>query len=173
MSSDDQFANFAIRTAVIYAKHSRIDIDTAASIAGELAVKIIKRFDNDADRYRMFVSIIRKRLVVDVIDELRLFGPSTTALRLRKYRKTSKQTIRRTDYDYLNDESKILVQITHRPRYDHVAFMDQFEHDSELLQYVLLVAAGYTQTELIQDFGYTRTLINKLKARFEDVYKKQ
>jgi hypothetical protein len=165
MSLDDQFADFALHSAIKLAKKSQIDQDTAASIAGELAVKIIKRFDSDVDRYRMFVSIIRRRLVADTIDELRVFGPTSGALRLRKFRREQKQTVRR-------ESSEILTRVTHRPRYDHVAFMDQFERDPELLQYVLLVAAGYTQKDLIQDFGYTRTQINKLKERFEDVYEK-
>jgi len=156
------FAKFAIDTAIKFARRSRIDENTAASIAGEIATKLIKQVNDDDQRCRIFITVVRTRLLTDVIDELKVYGPTTNALRQRARRRAKNNTIK-------EQPDEILVHVPHREHFNHVDFLDQFERDPELLKYVVLVAAGYNQTELINKYGYTRKKITQLKERFEDV----
>jgi hypothetical protein len=156
------FAAFAIDTAIKYARRSNIDEDTAASIAGEIATKLIQKTIDDDQRCRVFITVVRKRLLTEVIDELKIFGPTTNALRQRARRNAKKSPLKQ-------ESVEVLAHVPHKEYFNHVDFLEQFERDPELLKYVVLVAAGYTQTELITKYGYTRKQITQLKERFEDV----
>ena len=166
MKVPDQLVSFAVEVAARVARRCNLDPDTVQSIAGELAVTISAKVDKEEDCFKIFSAVARQQLPARAAAELRVFGPSHAMLRRRRERKQNLPECSREVHEVVLTASK-------PQRINMTDFLDQFNFDPKLQEYVLLVVAGHTQTELINNFGYTRTQILRFKEKIEDVYKKQ
>lgn len=149
---------FAVRTARLY----QLDPDVTLSTAYALAVEKAAGATTELDSIRLFAFAARRGLVSAVVDDCCVFGPTLATRRQRRY--TKKQ-----GKEYTRVTEEVLTKVQYNDTLPLIDFLDQFSGRS--LQFVLLIIAGYTQTELIQQFGFTRTEINDLKERLQRVYK--
>lgn len=162
MKVPDRLASYAVEIATKVARRCNLDPDTTQSVAGELVVSVSARVETEEEGFRLFSYAVRHTLISKVVDELRVFGPSTGAMRVRRTRQQKLPEWQRKDYT--------LAHPAQKSTHDMVEFLDQFSHDLKLREYVLLVVAGYTQKELIADFGYKLKQIQDLRKKIENVY---
>lgn len=166
MQPSQKLVDYAIRIGINVARRCCLDPDTTISVACEIAVTTAARVETELDSFKLFSSVVKRRLVPQVCAELQVFGPKLTALAQRRYRKIANSKNPHTK----REPHEVICHASRPVRINLVDFFDQFSHDPELHQYVLLVISGYTQTELICDFGYTRARIRDLKEKIEHVY---
>lgn len=168
MTPSPKLIDYAIRVATKVARRCNLDPDVAVSVAGELAVVTAARVDTELDSFKLFSHVVKRRLVPQICTELQVFGPKLTARAMRRRRNQPDNKIEREDF-----ENVIIKPVRGRqPKLNMIDFFDQFSHDPALQQYITLVIAGYKQTELIREFGYTRTTIQRFKEQIENVYRK-
>ena len=163
MKVPDNLVSYATKIAARVARNCNLDPNTVQSITGELVVTISAKVETEEDCFKLFSHAVRKSLISRVVDELTVFGPKTAARRKRRQRQQQQDYLKRWDFNLLPPPaSKVGINM--------VDFIDQFSHDPKLQEFVFLLAAGYTQTELKQDFGYTRIQIDAFKEQIADVY---
>lgn len=165
MIPSPKLVDYAIQVATKVARRCDLDPDVAVSIACELAVTTAARVDTELDSFKLFSYVVKRRLVPKICTELQVFGPKLTARAMRRMRKQPDNKIEREAFD-------IVITKPKPPKINMIDFFDQFSHDPALQQYITLVIAGYKQTELIREFGYTRTAILRFKEQIENVYRK-
>lgn len=162
MKPTPKLLSYAKRFAARTAKAYLLDSDVTLSVAYSLAVDVAQRAESELDSIRLFAYTARRGLVSAVVDEGRVFGPSTGTRRQQRYMKKQGKEFTRVP-------EEVLTGVQYNDALPLIDFLDQFSGRSQ--QFVLLVIAGYTQTELTQTFGFTRTEINDLKERLQRVYK--
>lgn len=163
MKVPDKLVSYAAKIAAWVAYSCDLDPNTVQSVAGELVVTISARVETEEECFKLFSYAVRKKLVSQVVDELTVFGPKTAARRKRRQRQQQQDPLKQWDFNQLPPPAS-------KAGINMVDFIDQFAHDPKLQEFVLLLAAGYTQTELKQDFGYTRKQIENFKGQIADVY---
>lgn len=147
------------------ASRHRLDRDLVLSLVYDYLLEAAGHFTGeevDAEHQcnLLFMTITRRRLLSDYSDERRVFGLTCTARRMRKYRK----------------QDHVIEQYTRQPETFAVTrdttgdfdFLDGFSNAER--DFVFLLLAGYTQVELITEFGFTRGQLATLKGRIEHVY---
>lgn len=150
--------------ARIRARRLRIDPDIAESLTYGYLLDANTEVDDVNVLYARVYHLLKTRLLADYYDEIRLYGPKSTTLRQRRFRGQVPGTIQRVSPEYLQ-------AVPSRNITQDYEFLDQLQ--SQLQNYALLILAGYTHTELIAEFGYTRTKLDTLKQELSDVFTKQ
>lgn len=148
------------RAARNQAKRLRIDPDIAVSLGYDYLMDQAKEVTDENVLLTRVNYCIKTRLLADYFDEIRIYGPRSTTLRQRRYRGRIPGAIQQVSPEQLH--SVVVRNNTH-----DFDFLDQL--DSPLQSYALLVLAGYTQTELMNDFGFTRSRLDTLKKELADV----
>lgn len=148
------------RAARSRAKRLRIDPDIAVSLGYDYLMDQASEVDDENILLTRVNYCLKTRLLADYFDELRLYGPRSTTQRQHRYRGYVSGAIQRVPPEQMH--GVIVRNNTH-----DFDFLDQL--DSPLQSYALLLLAGYTQTELIAEFGFTRSRLDTLKKDLADV----
>lgn len=142
----------------------QLDPMTTQSIVGELAVRVSADAETVDQCFQFFYYAVKRTLVNRVLDELTIYGPKSGARRQRRLRKQNDTAARCRPLEVSPPAKAGGINM--------VDFLDEFQGSPKLCEFVLLLMAGYTQRELIDDFGYTRRQVENLKKDVADVYEK-
>ncbi len=163
MEPSDRLIQYAIKVAVRTARVSNLDVDVAVSIACEHALTQARRVKTESECFKLLATVLQRRLVCDILDEIRVFGPSSITRLQQKRRNQRKQ------FSSKRESTDVIPYISRPSKFNMVDFLDQFQGNDDLLQLVTLMLAGYNQSELIQQFGYKRAQLAHLRERLEHV----
>lgn len=148
------------KAAKTQAKRLRIDPDIAVSLGYDYLLQQAAEVTDENVLLTRVNYCLKTRLLADYYDEIRIYGPRSTTLRQRRYRGHIPGATQQVSPEQLH--SVAVRNNTH-----DFDFLDQLT--GPLQSYALLLLAGYTQTELITEFGFTRSRLETMKKELADV----
>jgi hypothetical protein len=163
MELTQQIVEHITRAAKLRARRLNIDPEIAVSLAYGYLVDIGKEVNDVNTLYAHVYYALKTRLLADFYDEIRVYGPKSTTLRQRRFRGKVPGTVQRASPEHL--QAVTVRNITH-----DFDFLDTLP--GPLQHYVLLTLAGYTHTELITDFGFTRSKLETFRQELSHVFTK-
>lgn len=162
MQPTPRLLRFAEEVAQKVSTRNRLDPDAALSAAYWLAIEAAGRTELELDSLCLLNTYLTRRLIPMILDETTIFGPVTGTIRQRRYANEGD-----TGQIFRRWPSEVLQHATVKSEVDDFDFLERFTPRQQ--QFILLLIAGYTYTEL-GELGFTRHEITVMKGVLESVY---